>query len=281
MYSKSTAYRQHTPRVRTQNDKMSSSAEEYTTDEGKRKRSEDTKEEVGQKSKKILRSPRKEESKDAREKQDKEVKGFMKEILSELREIRKEQREYREEIKEIREENHKMQVEMKELKEKLENMEVIEEKMEKIEREWKRNNLILKGLEVANLNEGEMRTKVETMIQHMKVEAKVKKVVRINDRVSKIEVEDFHQKLQILKSKHHLRTFGNGKIYIDSELTTNERKVQSEIREIYENEKKKGNSVKMGYQKVIINGVKYTWDKKKKGVVKSTNAEPEPDQSKN
>lgn len=79
-----------------------------------------------------------------------------------------------------------------------------------------------------------------------------------------IETQQWEDKLKILKEKNKLK----GKnVYIDSAMTPNEREIQKILRDFARSESRKGAKVKVKYQKVIINGEAWTWDKKKEKMV--------------
>lgn len=78
-----------------------------------------------------------------------------------------------------------------------------------------------------------------------------------------VEVESFSKKMEIMKAKNKIR---GSQVYIDNDLTKNERGIQKEIREIAKEERDKGKTVRTGYQKIIINGKEFRWDSKIKGV---------------
>ena len=188
----------------------------------------------------------------------------MKEILKELKEIRKENQEAKEEIKSIRKENKELKEELQELKTKVGQMEILENKMERMEKENKKNNVIITGMEINNNNEEEIITKAEEIIKHLKIEAKIKKAKRIKGTMCVIEMETFQQKLKVMEHKWKLSNIQSGKIFITSDLTERERQIQKEIKEIRDEEKKKNSNVKMGYQRLFVEGKKYIWNKEKK-----------------
>ncbi|KAK9704490.1 hypothetical protein QE152_g27855 [Popillia japonica] len=64
----------------------------------------------------------------------------------------------------------------------------------------------------------------------------------------------------ILKNKSKLR---GSKYYIDSDLTDQELKIQKTLRVIAKNEKEKGKRIKVGFQKIIMDGKTMIWDKNK------------------
>ncbi|XP_063907438.1 uncharacterized protein LOC135125710 [Zophobas morio] len=155
---------------------------------------------------------------------------------------------------------------------KVGKIKVLENKMEKMEKENKKNNVIITGMEINNNNEEEIITKAEEIIKHLKVEAKIKKTKRIKGTMCVIEMETFQQKLKVMEHKWKLSNIQSGKIFITSDLTERERQIQKEIKEIRDEEKKKNSNVKMGYQRLFVGGKKYIWNKEKKCLEDNTAA---------
>lgn len=63
-----------------------------------------------------------------------------------------------------------------------------------------------------------------------------------------------------MKNKYKLRLVKDNNIYINNHMTIEERKIQYIIRQKAAEERKMGNDVKMGYQKISINGRGWVWD---------------------
>ena len=102
-----------------------------------------------------------------------------------------------------------------------------------------------------------MQIKIEDAFEVRKSEGKELIVAKVASVAEKIEV---------MKNKGKLK----GKwIYIDDDLTKEERETQSEIRKQAREERDKGKTVKVGYKKLIINGTLFKWCEKEKKVVLS------------
>lgn len=69
-----------------------------------------------------------------------------------------------------------------------------------------------------------------------------------------------------MENKYKLKNKG---IFIENDLTIEERATQFNLREIVREEKQKGNTVKISYKKIHINGNTYEW-KKGTGLIKTT-----------
>lgn len=174
--------------------------------------------------------------------------------------------ELREEIKEIRKEmNKKEQKWEEEKKELVSRIEKLEERAQKEERCKRRNNIVITGLTTTR---GKEKEAIEDLITaKLKVQAKITNAYQIGkeqqSHVIIAEVESWERKQEIMANKMKLR---NTRIYINNDLTTEERRIQKEIRSIAREEKAKGNKVKTGYQKIILNDKEYRWNEVVQGV---------------
>lgn len=144
-------------------------------------------------------------------------------------------------------------------------IEQLERKSEMEEKIKKKNNIVVKGLQCNQEPEEEIKKLFE---EQLKVKADTNKVIILNkgkrNEVLIVEMENWEKKQEIMAAKSKLK---QTKIYIDNDLTWEERKIQREIRSIAKEEKGKGKSVKIGYQKLIINGEVYGWNKQENGII--------------
>jgi hypothetical protein len=58
------------------------------------------------------------------------------------------------------------------------------------------------------------------------------------------------------------------KVYIDDDLTKEERETQKKLRELAREERDRGKRVKIGYRKIQINGDWFRWDKRQEKLKK-------------
>lgn len=75
-----------------------------------------------------------------------------------------------------------------------------------------------------------------------------------------IELESMENKIEIMKNKKNLKGVG---IWIEDDHTIREREIQSWLEKIVEEERKNGLDAMVGYQKVRVLGVWYSWNEKK------------------
>ncbi|XP_050499989.1 craniofacial development protein 2-like isoform X3 [Diabrotica virgifera virgifera] len=96
----------------------------------------------------------------------------------------------------------------------------------------------------------------------LKIKISVPKIKEIKEKTYLIKVENFAQKLEIMKNKAKLTRGKYNQVYINNDLTQNERKIQQKLKEIAKQKIEERKTVKIGYQKLIINGQKWTWNTK-------------------
>ena len=63
---------------------------------------------------------------------------------------------------------------------------------------------------------------------------------------------------------------GNKRIYIEDDLTQEERIIQYQLRKIAREKKREKIPVTIGYQKIVINGKVYKWDKEQNKITEIT-----------
>lgn len=76
-------------------------------------------------------------------------------------------------------------------------------------------------------------------------------------RIYIVKLENFEKKKGIMQKKSKLK---GRKIYIEDDMTWRERTTQRKIIESARSEREKGKIVKIGYNRMIINGKEYKWN---------------------
>lgn len=236
------------------------SSDEYTTDEGKRRKNwedeEDVEDETRNKTKKIARSPGKSKSKTEGEKLEK-ILEMMKHLTDEVKGIRAEQKDYRNEIRKLRKENEQTKHENAKLKEEVKT---INARLDAMEREKRRNNIVVQGL---MLEDDGMLTPKEPMENFMKkqleIDVGVKSAVKLGRKTYLVELDNANEKMKVMKNKNKLRNYKEGKVYINDDMSKKEREIQGKIRKAAQEEKKKGKKTKIGYQKVFVDDQEWKW----------------------
>lgn len=221
------------------------------------------------KSKKVERSPvpgRKIQKEERKEDMDAELMKMLREVRNDVKEIKEEGKQVRKEIEELK----KAMKEREEawIKEKHElnvRVKVLEEKLEENERRERKNNIVITGLEEVGASvEKEVE---EWMKKELRVEIKVKKAYKINKgRMIVATLENWEQKRNLMENKKKLKERSGEKIYIDDDLTKNEREIQRQLREMAKEERKRGKRANVGYKKIWIEGKCMKWDGKTGGI---------------
>lgn len=172
------------------------------------------------------------------------------EVMSELNNLRQEQVKMKQEMNNLRTENNNLQ----------KRMEILESKIENNERKDRRNNIVIKGIEINGKTTNhdvqeflKSKLNIEAEIEETKVISTCQKPFVI----AKLKRSD--DKLKIMKEKKILR---NTRIYIDEDRTQTELNIQAKMREIGNQEKQKGNEVKIGFKKIWINKELWIWNEK-------------------
>ena len=128
-------------------------------------------------------------------------------------------------------------------------------KFEMAEKGKRKNNIVIKGLAVERGSEGkEIR---DFLKEKLKVDVTVCATYEIGKeerRMIVASLENFEQKMEVMKRKKELR---DTRIYIENDLTREERRIQNEILKIARDEKGKGRRVRVGYKRIVIDGEHY------------------------
>lgn len=208
------------------------------------------------------------------------------EMMKDTKEIKNEQREYREEFNIIKDQINnykqvigKLKTENEELKREMKKM---QESIVKIEKKEIQNNIIINGIAVERENPNQLKEKIETKLEaYLGIKSKIKEVTKISKTMCKVELENYSDKREILKNKKKLRRVKEGKIYINEDLTYDDRRIQKEIRKIAKQEREKGRIVKERLHKLIINNEVWYWNETEAKLVLQSKAENQTAQSKN
>lgn len=236
------------------NESVSWGGDGSSTDDGKRKREDRYDGTPFAKNKKLVRTTSKPNSAEERRKvlEYDELKNMMTEMMRELKELRNDQKSIMEEVKQINEETTTLRKENRELKDR---MKVMEEKLEKIEKQNRKNNIIIKGIDFQNKTEGIEQFCKERLGTEVKIEAFQN--IGTNERpMIMAKVNTWEQKVSIMKNKNKLR---GTKIFVDHDMTKAESEVQKKLRERAKVEKSQGKEAHVGYQKIYINGECWKW----------------------
>lgn len=230
-----------------------------SSETGRLKRKE--REELFGRKPKIQRTPKKKY--DSEDKMDMLI-GMMKELKEDLKQMKDEQQNTHEEVTKIREENRilheenqQLKKENKDIKEQLNNL---ENKMEWLERQRRKNNVIMHGLKMDTPDNNIIKQMVKTVIEDkLEINVQIKSAQKIGGKTCIIELESEEDKEKVMKNKNKLRNLTEQKIYINNDETIIEREKNREIRNFAKMERNKGKNVKIGYNKVTVQGNVWKW----------------------
>ncbi|XP_067207866.1 golgin subfamily A member 6-like protein 22 [Linepithema humile] len=211
----------------------------------------------------------------------------MKEEMKEgIKDIRKEMKEFREREEGWKEEREEMKKQIKGLERRIEEMEgegekkkegkkkkgkgeeeemklrlkKIEKKMERKEREERRKNLVIKGIEV---KEGRRKEAVEGLIKDIGAEVKIEETWRIAEDRDKrreivgIRIENEEKRREIWEKK---KTLTGRKERIVEDWTWKERRMRWKLEKRAREEGRKGKNVWVEYGRIRIDGQWWKWD---------------------
>lgn len=139
------------------------------------------------------------------------LRSMIEELRTDLREIRNDQREYHDD-KNLRLENNEVE----------KPIIVLENKNEEIEKKERRNNLITSGVSIKEKEPEQIKQTIEnTLDRYLNVKSEIFSIIKINDRMCKIEMKNGQEKENVVKNKGKLRHVKQ-KIYINHDFTERE-----------------------------------------------------------
>lgn len=97
--------------------------------------------------------------------------------------------------------------------------------------------------------------------QQLKINIEPKAVNKIGEKMCIVECQKEADKEKIMANKAKLKERKEERVFINNDMTKKEREKQKEIRMFAKLENQKGKEVKMGYNKVSVNGQEWRWDK--------------------
>lgn len=231
-------------------------SDDYTSEEVKRKRDGSTPDEIFKRSRKLSRTPQK-------NKQDKEDKidslmDMMRELMKDTKDIKQDHKDFKQELISLRQENKDLREENRIITEKLKSM---EGSIRRLEKDKIRNNIIISGLDLEKSQKIELKHGLEEFIENATgVKVNIKEATEIGTKICKAELDNSYEKDLVMKNKAKLNQL-KSRIYINNEMTKEEREIQKIVKQKAEDERKKGKNTKIGYHKVLIDGIQWKWDR--------------------
>lgn len=124
------------------------------------------------------------------------------------------------------------------------------------ERENRRNNIVIKGMDIEKTVKDREGWVQELLNDRLKVGCKIVNVKK-SGPVLIVKVDNEESKKKVMKNKYKLK---EGNIFIENDLTWEERKIQEKIGRWVKEQKSKGLKVKASYARVKINEVWKRWE---------------------
>jgi len=143
---------------------------------------------------------------------------------------------------------------------------ILERRWERKERNDRRRNILIKGLKAG---EGELKERVEEILERVGGDIKVEEVRSIQagktekGRLVIVRLKSEEMRGRVLSNKRKLK---GGEIWIDEDLTWEERRSRWKIRRIVREEEAKGKRVRATQEGVWIEGIWWRWDEEVEGL---------------
>ena len=141
------------------------------------------------------------------------------------------------------------------------DIKTLQENEERRQRSEKRRNIIIKSMEFGEDSLNTVHTKVEEILRKMDhkdgyIRARYIGKDRTEKGLVRVELNRLEDKIAIMKNKSKLK---GQDCFIDDDMTKKEPEIQAVLRQRAREERAKGNTVKVGYQKIMINNQWENW----------------------
>lgn len=194
-------------------------------------------------------------------------------ILEMMMEMRKEIKEYGEnmvllnmENEELKQNCAKINKENAEIKQELKTL---KENFQYLEKEKRKNNIIITGKIVDNNSVTPENVK-HFIKEKLGTKANVQTVRKIGENKCLVELVNTEEKEKIMENKSKLKKLKE-RIYINHDLTKNEREIQKQLRLQAQEARRQGKMAKVGKNSVQIGNEIWKWNRSTNKVEKSKN----------
>lgn len=253
-------------------------SDDSSTDESKKRRASSESDNAFAKSLKVSRTPNKrqpggDEKLDVIIKMLTDAKEDREEIKEEIKYLRTEQQAFKGEIAKLKEENENLKKKCEELaKENEETKSELREvtrTTEWLENDKRRKNVIMTGLVMDTDDPNVIKKRITDFLkEHLQIEVTLRSAIKLRNKTFMIKLNSESDKNMIMENKAKLKALKAMTVYINNDLTKNERNKQRQIREKAKNEKGNGKEVKVGYNKIIVDGELWKWNRDKRELEK-------------
>lgn len=252
-------------------------------DDPKRKRETEEGDKIFKRSKKLSRTPPKKLNTEMED-----VKVMFQQLMGEITEIRKENSHISELLAAMKEENEQIKKDLNTLESRMKEVEQLKENVDKMGKSKEENDIRLTLIE-NELEKAEIRNRKNNVVVtgialngNLVAETFFKEKLGVNVKVLTghmikaksgkpmvaVKLEHWEAKEMIMENKNKLR---GSNLYINHDLTKLESEIQKKLRNIALREKAKGNTAKVGYKKIYINGECWIWNQEIGDVLKAKN----------
>lgn len=139
----------------------------------------------------------------------------------------------------------------------------LEDRLESSEREAKKNNVVITGMQAENATEAIENFKGLTKrICGEELTIKNVRMFETRNGIKKIvgQLDSMEQKMRIMKKKRELIAIDK-RVFLDDDLTREEQNVQKKAREVCDSLRKEGRSTRAGYRKICVDGKWMGWNR--------------------
>lgn len=156
----------------------------------------------------------------------------------------------------------------------LERQDKLEDRLDRLEKAERKNNIIVSNYKPREAESRKLAKEIEGMLskkigEPVRVESAYSFKTALGER-QVVRMGDFEDKLTVMKNKKKFFEEKESKklpIYVDDDLTTEERKIQKKARDFARIQREEGKVVKIGYKKVYVAGVEMRWTNEETGFV--------------
>uniref|UniRef100_A0A6P7G5P7 Uncharacterized protein LOC114337989 n=1 Tax=Diabrotica virgifera virgifera TaxID=50390 RepID=A0A6P7G5P7_DIAVI len=160
----------------------------------------------------------------------------------------------------------------KENKKITEDIKELQRTIEIMDKDKRKNNLIISGLEIDTDDSATLKEIATNMIgKHLGVNINIKRACKIGIRTCLIELGNETEKTAILRNRNKLKNVEPKKIWITEDLTKKEREKMKSLRDKAREMRDKGKTVKIGYNKITVDGKEWRWNYNEEKVVSPKN----------
>ncbi|KAK9686975.1 hypothetical protein QE152_g36799 [Popillia japonica] len=114
----------------------------------------------------------------------------------------------------------------------------------------------------------EIKTKVKQFIENeLQVKVKTERVTKLGERTYLMQMESAADKSKVMQNKSKLKGREGDKVFINDDLSKQDRDIQKIIRTRAQQERKDGKRIKIGFRKLYLRDEEWKWDKNEQRLI--------------